>query len=145
MQIRKANITDINRIAEIEIFNYRLNFYPIFKNDNYYFDELQVLNVYNKIKANIESYYVYDDGVVKGFILTDGMQLKKLFVEPILQNNGIGKSLLKYAVNVLKVNYLYALEKNEKAIMFYQSNGFKVTEDKILEEDTSEYLVKLTC
>lgn len=145
MQIRKANITDINRIAEIEIFNYRLNFYPIFKNDNYYFDELQVLNVYNKIKANIESYYVYDDGVVKGFILTDGMQLKKLFVEPILQNNGIGKSLLKYAVNILKVNYLYALEKNEKAIMFYQSNGFKVTEDKILEEDTSEYLVKLTC
>lgn len=143
MQIRKANINDINRIAEIEIFNYRLNFYPIFKNDNYYFDELQVLNVYNKIKANIESYYVYDDGVVKAFIQTDAMQLKKLFVEPILQNNGIGKSLLKYAVNILKVNYLYALEKNEKAIKFYKSNGFKVTEDKILEEDTSEYLVKL--
>ena len=37
MSIRKATINDINRIAEIEIFNYRLNFYPIFKSDNFYF------------------------------------------------------------------------------------------------------------
>ena len=38
MEIRKAKISDINRIAEIEIFNYRLNFYPIFKNDDFYFN-----------------------------------------------------------------------------------------------------------
>jgi len=31
--IRKATAADLARIAEIEIFNYRLNFYPIFRND----------------------------------------------------------------------------------------------------------------
>ena len=40
--IRKATADDLIRIAEIEIFNYRLNFYPIFQNDDFYFNELQV-------------------------------------------------------------------------------------------------------
>ena len=40
--IRKANKEDVYRIAEIEVFNYRLYFYPIFQNDDYYFDELNL-------------------------------------------------------------------------------------------------------
>ena len=40
--IRKAEKKDLARIAEIQIFNYRMYFYPIFKSDEYYFDELQV-------------------------------------------------------------------------------------------------------
>ena len=32
--IRPAEAKDLARIAEIEIFNYRLNFYPIFQNDD---------------------------------------------------------------------------------------------------------------
>ena len=38
--IRQATAADLPRIAEIEIFNYRLNFYPIFRDDDYYFNEL---------------------------------------------------------------------------------------------------------
>ena len=41
--IRKATINDLARIAEIVIFNYRLNFYPIFKNDDYYFNRKHLL------------------------------------------------------------------------------------------------------
>ncbi len=40
-KIRLADNNDISRLVEIEIFNYRLNFYPIFRNDEYYFGELQ--------------------------------------------------------------------------------------------------------
>ena len=40
--IRQAKKEDLIRIAEIEIFNYRLHFYPIFRNDGFYFSELQV-------------------------------------------------------------------------------------------------------
>lgn len=40
--IRRAENDDLVRIAEIEVFNYRLNFYPIFQKDSYYFDELQI-------------------------------------------------------------------------------------------------------
>ena len=37
--IRKAEIRDLSRIAEIQVFNYRLYFYPIFQSDEYYFSE----------------------------------------------------------------------------------------------------------
>ena len=40
--IRPATPDDLARIAEIEVFNYRLNFYPIFRSDEYYFGSLQV-------------------------------------------------------------------------------------------------------
>ena len=61
--IRKATINDLSRIAEILIFNYRLYFYPIFKADEYYFDELQVPSLMKKYEAELDSLYVYDDGV----------------------------------------------------------------------------------
>ena len=49
--IRPAAATDICRLCEIEIFNYRLNFYPIFKNDAIYFRELQVSSVLMAINS----------------------------------------------------------------------------------------------
>lgn len=35
--IRKADKTDLIRIAEILIFNYRMYFYPIFQDDDFLF------------------------------------------------------------------------------------------------------------
>ena len=35
--IRPASAADLARIAEIEIFNYRLNFFPIFRYEPFYF------------------------------------------------------------------------------------------------------------
>ena len=40
--IRQAVVDDLGRIAEIFVFNYRLNFYPIFQEDTFYFEELTV-------------------------------------------------------------------------------------------------------
>lgn len=93
-KIRQAKREDLARIAETEVFNYRLNFYPIFKDDAYYFKELQVPKQMEKYKSSIESIWVYDDGVVK-------------------------------------------------AISFYERHGFRVTDDKKFEDDTTEYLVRL--
>lgn len=139
--IRKANKDDICRIAEIEIFNYRLYFYPIFKNDEYYFNDLQISKQMNKY--HLDEIWVYDDGVVKGFIQIKDYEVKKLFVEPILQNQKIGSKLLDYAIHNMNVNHLWALEKNERAISFYKKHGFELTNEKKFEEDTTEYLVRL--
>ena len=142
--IREAKLDDLARIAEIEVFNYRLNFYHIFQDDTFYFQEMQVLNVINENKKRLGQLWVFDeDGVVKGFMWVDSRQIKKLFVEPVLQSCGIGSKLLEYAVDKLGATYLWALEKNTRAIAFYKRHGFQTTEEKMLEEGTTEYLVKL--
>ena len=141
--IRKATIKDLSRIAEIQIFNYRLYFYPIFKADKYYFDELQVPSLMQKYETDIDSVYVYDDGVVKGFIKIEETYIARLFVEPVLQNASIGSRLLKYAIKEHQADHLWALEKNEKAIRFYERHGFIRTGEKKLEEGTTEFLIQL--
>ena len=141
--VRQATIADLSRIAEIVIFNYRLNFYPIFQNDDYYFNELQVSKVAKQYEDVVGNMWVYDDGVIKGVIQIENSEIKKLFVEPALQGKSIGSHLLKYAIAEHKANTLWALEKNVRAIRFYKRHGFNVTTDKKLEEDTTEYLVRL--
>ena len=141
--IRKANDKDLARIAEIQIFNYRLYFYPIFQSDEYYFDELQVPSLMKEYESQLDSLYVYDDGVVKGFIKIEGTYIARLFVEPVLQNASIGSKLLEYAVKEHHADHLWALEKNVKAIRFYARHGFAATGERKLEEGTAEYLILL--
>ena len=141
--IRKATIDDLSRIIEIVIFNYRLNFYPIFKDDDFYFKELQVINLIDTYKELINNMWVYDDGAVKGVIQIENQEVKKLFVEPALQGKSIGSKLLNYGIYEFNVNNLWALEKNVRAISFYKRHGFYVTGDKKYEEDTTEYLIRL--
>jgi len=141
--VRKASMNDLSRIAEIQIFNYRLFFYPIFKSDDYYFNELRVPALMQEYESSLDSLYVYDDGVVKGFIKIEGTYIARLFVEPVLQNASIGSQLLEYAIKEHNADHLWALEKNAKAIRFYERHGFSVTGEKKPEEGTSEYLVLL--
>ena len=141
--IRQANVSDLDRIAEIEVFCYRLNFYPIFRNDEFYFDELRVMNVAKEYAEALDQMWVYDDNVVKGFLQIDGNEIKKLFVEPALQGRGIGAALIDDAIERLKVRFLWALEKNQRAIAFYERHGFHTTEHKRLEEGTTEYLIRM--
>ena len=80
---------------------------------------------------------------MKGFILVKDGEVKKLFVEPVLQGQGIGAKLLEYAVAHMGAKTLWALEKNEGAIRFYQRHGFQRTGERQLEDGTSEYLVRM--
>ena len=141
--IRQATQADLGRIAEIIVFNYRLQFYPIFRCDDYYFRDLQVVDLAEKYHAFLGNMWVYDDGAVKGVVHVEGREVKKLFVEPVLQGRGIGSALLVYAVDRCGARELWALEKNVRAIAFYVRHGFAVTADRKPEEDTQEYLVRL--
>ena len=143
--IRPAGESDVSRIAEILVFNNRLNFYPIFQNDDYSFGELQVVPIAEKYRTDsdlLHRTFVYDDGIVRGMIVIDGTEISKLFVDPCFQNRGIGAALLKFAVEVHHADVLWALEKNVRGIRFYERHGFHVTNEKIFEEGTMEYLVR---
>ena len=141
--IRPAVPADLARIAGIEVFNYRMNFYPIFRSDAFYFDEMTVPNLMSLRADFIPDILVYDDGVVKAFLHYGGDEVRRLYVEPVLQGHGIGAALLDYAVRELGVTRLWALEKNERAIAFYARHGFFPNGEKKLEEGTEEYLIRL--
>ncbi len=146
MNIRKAETRDLSRIAEIFVFNNRINYYPIFGDAQYSFGELQVLSVIDSCfgKAEIlKNLYVFDDGIVKGFIQMNGTEIVNLYADPFFQSHGIGKALIEFAVSRFGANHLWALEKNARAIAFYGRHDFLPTGKRKFEEGTTEYLVEL--
>ena len=146
MNIRKAMIPDLSRVAEIYVFNNRINYFPIFKDAGFSFGKLQVVSLvdqYLKRKKILENIYVFDDGLIKGFIQIKGTEICQLFVEPFFQNEGIGGELIEFAIREFQVDHVWALEKNIRAISFYQKHGFHMTDQKKFEEGTTEYIVEL--
>ena len=146
MNIRKAEARDLSRIAEIFVFNNRINYYPIFGDAQYSFGELQVLSVIDRCFGKAEiltNLYVFDDGIVKGFIQMNGTEIVKLYADPFFQSHGVGKALIEFAVSRFGANHLWALEKNARAIAFYGRHDFLPTGKRKFEEGTTEYLVEL--
>ena len=143
--IRKAKKEDLSRIAEIFVFNNRINYFPIFQDAGYSFGELQVVSVIDRYFSRDEvlrDIYVYDDGLVKGFLLLEGTEIGKLYVEPCFQSQHIGQALIRFAID-RGADLVWAPEKNTRAIAFYARHGFRPTGEKKFEEGTTEYLVEL--
>lgn len=143
--IRPAKVRDVPRIAEILVFNNRVNYFPIFGDEGYSFGELQVVSVAEKYLADgaaLGETFVYDDGIVRGFVQTDGAEVKKLYVDTFFQGRGIGAALLEFAAE-RGGRWLWALEKNTRGISFYRRHGFLPTGERTPEEGTNEYLLKL--
>lgn len=144
--IRKAREEDISRICEILIFTKRAAYRSIFKNDHVSFNVMKVSTLMDEYYHNIDIlkyYYVYDDGIVKGLIHIEGKEVKELYVDSFFHRQGIGQTLMDFAIKSFDVNQLWVLEKNINAIHFYQKNGFIKNGEKVLEEGTTEYLNKM--
>ena len=144
--IRKATTADISRIAEILVFTKRMNYRPIFRNDKVSFGEIQVLPLAQEYLANpelLEPIWVYDDEFVKGVLHVEDGRVEELYVDSFFQNQGIGASLIDFAIQKCQANFLFVLEKNTGAIRFYERHGFALTKERQLEPGTAEYIVKL--
>lgn len=83
---------------------------------------------------------VVDDGMVRAFLLRQGQFVGSLFVEPPRQGRGLGKRLLDAAKEASPVLLTSAFARNERAVRFYQREGFGATDVKIHRE-TGETLV----
>ena len=78
MSIRPARIADLSRMAEIYIFNNRLNFFPIFREPGYSFCGLQVIPLAERWLKDpdfLRNTYVYaQDDLIFGFVQIIGKQ-----------------------------------------------------------------------
>lgn len=145
-KIRRATAEDASRIAEILIFTKRVNYRRIFQNDQVSFGEMQVYPLakdYLEHPEKLADVWVYDDGIVKGMLHLCGREVVELYVDSFFAGQGIGSALLGFAVAQRDCDRLWALEKNEAAIRFYQRHGFGLTGERKLQEGTPEYLVCL--
>ena len=127
--IRMATKNDISRIAEIFVVNYRMNFYQYFHNDKYYFGELNVLSIADEYKSDSEKLvntFVYDDGIVRGFMRIKEKEIEKLKEET--KNND------KITLNIA-FNYGSRAE-----IVDAVNRIIKDGKENITEEDFSKYL-----
>ena len=145
MDIRKAAIQDLSRIAEILVFVKRMNYRRIFQDDAVSFGVLQVLSVAEEYADPeiLEQIWVYDDGFVKGLIHIEGKQIRELYVDSFFENQGIGAELIEFSKREFGAASLWVLEKNTGAIRFYEAHGFRRTDTRKLEEGTAEYIVMM--
>ncbi|MDE6550500.1 MAG: GNAT family N-acetyltransferase [Clostridia bacterium] len=123
-----------------------MNYREIFHNDKISFKEMQVYPLAHDYIVNpnkLENVWVYDDEFVKGMLRVEDNEIAQLYVDPFFQNMGIGGKLIKFAIQKFKVKVVYVLEKNIRAIRFYKQHGFSLTNERQLEEGTTEYIVKM--
>lgn len=121
MNVRKAKADDLSRIAEIYIFNNRVNYFPIFKDESFSFGELQVTSLidnYFRKDEILNAIYVFDDGVIRGFFQINKTEICKIYVDTFFQNKGVGSELLEYAIRKFQADNLWALEKKYQSYLF---------------------------
>ena len=142
--IRKATEADLVRIAEIAVFVKRVNYRRIFCDDEFSFNQLTVVDTINTERAFLDDIWVYEsDRIVKAYIhICDG-EIKELYTDHFFQSEGIGAEPISYAVNQESADRLWVLEKNSRAIAFYERNGFKMTGERKQWNDTGQYVVKM--
>jgi putative acetyltransferase len=66
------------------------------------------------------------EGIVVGFTAVGGDMVEMLFIHPDWRGKGIGKALLRHAVEKLAAVRLDVNEQNEQAVGFYLHEGFEV-------------------
>ena len=77
-----------------------------------------------------------------GLIGLDGDYIAGLFVAPEAQAQGIGKQLLDYAKSLRSQLTLRVYQQNERALRFYQREGFQIENEQIDEATgAAEYLM----
>ncbi|MCI8288130.1 MAG: GNAT family N-acetyltransferase [Lachnospiraceae bacterium] len=148
--IRKAELRDIPRIAEIIVFGKRTAYRPIFQNDAFSFNELQVCSLaeaYTRDLSQLQHMLVYDDGILKGVInrkySKDRIEICDFYVDPFFTGKGIGRTLIRHVIRVagqtqIHAIFLWVIAENQKARTFYERNGFVTNGKTALIEGTNK-------
>lgn len=140
MQIRKLNKYDSSEMK---------NLYEVYQKA--YSVEADILSVKRELffplslsladlRSSTDEILVYfDDNSIKGAIflerLDSSITISSLVVDPLFFRSGIAKSLIRHCLNVNECAQFYVGTglNNVPAIKLYQSFGFEITNEKIVE------------
>ena len=108
-----------------------MNYRRIFCDDDFSFNKLTVVDTIKTQRDCLDDLWVYEsDHIVKAYIhICDG-EIKELYTDHFFQGEGIGAELIRYAVT-------------QESASFYERNGFKMAGERLLWNDTGQYLVKM--
>ncbi len=87
--------------------------------------------------AEAEVYVYENDKDIQGFIGLSGEYIEGLFVSDKKQSQGIGRLLLNHAKDRKPKLRLNVYKKNERALLFYQREGFEI-QCESMDEATGE-------
>lgn len=88
------------------------------------------------------SLYVFCEGeVIKGFLGVSEDKIEMLFIDDRYRGKGVGKILLKYAIEELSIKKVDVNEQNAQARAFYEHFGFKKYHRSELDSERKHYPV----
>ena len=129
--IRKMKSTDINRVMDIWL-STNLEAHP-FIDSNYWYQNLS--NVQNAIQQAEVYCSVSANDRIQGFIGLQENYIAGLFIAKEYQSQHLGTKLLNVAKGKHQQLILDVYLENQRAIKFYQQNGFQITNRNNLEAE----------
>ena len=125
VNIRKANIEDINRVMDIWL-QANLEAHN-FVDPSYWKDNFAL------VKQEIQSadvFVVEEKNKIVGFAGLKQDYLAGIFFDQKVRHQGLGTELLNYLKHRYPQLILDVYQKNRAAVNFYQKNGFKTIQEK---------------
>ena len=124
--IREFEKEDLEKVAEIWL-NSNIKVHDFIKKD-YWENNFETVKLMF-LEAKIYVYEVANE--IQAFIGLNNNYIEGIFVDEKMRSKGIGKELLDFVKqNSLELS-LKVYKKNQKAIKFYQREGFKQIEESI--------------
>lgn len=157
--IRKPSVSDVSRLAEIHIYGWRHAYKGIISDEMLY-NQRQVLRAISMheslIQNNIESIDLFDDGIIRGFVIhndardsdLDGdYEVSAIYVEPDFLRKGYGSQLMEHAENIARTKQknaisLWVLKENQIGRNFYEKMGYTNTGKEKVDGDLRELLYR---
>lgn len=134
--IEKVNKSNYLEIVEVWEASVRATHHFLKEADIAYFKPLILNNYLDAVELRCIK---NENNRIIGFLGVAEDNLEMLFIHPEDRGKQIGKSLLTYAINDLKVSKVDVNEQNEQAVGFYQHCGFEVIGRSALDASGKPY------
>lgn len=93
-------------------------------------------NHFEDVRTAISSaeVYVFEDGVIKGFVGLAENYIAGIFMKEEFQSKGIGGKLIHFLQSFKSELVLNVYEQNKNAVRFYEKQGFQIYQRNIEKE-----------